>query len=80
MCKISVVGCLLSVSGLVAAQILQFPQGEFPLTDYQNHLFPLMKFSRVGHLVMAFLPVTRLNPLIPTAQRLGCRIRSPLSR
>jgi hypothetical protein len=36
MCKVSVVGCLLSVSGLVAAQILQFPQGEFPLTDYQK--------------------------------------------
>ena len=29
-------GVLLSISGLVSAQVLQFPQGEFPLTDYQK--------------------------------------------
>ncbi|MDB4224855.1 DUF3179 domain-containing protein [Granulosicoccus sp.] len=34
--KISVLGCLLSISGLAAAQVLQFPQGEFPLTDYKK--------------------------------------------
>jgi hypothetical protein len=34
--KISVFGCLMSMSGLAAAQVLQFPQGEFPLTDYKN--------------------------------------------
>jgi len=31
-----VLGCLLSMSGLAAAQVVQFPQGEFPLTDYQK--------------------------------------------
>jgi hypothetical protein len=36
MCETLVFGCLLGISGSTAAQILQFPQGEFPLTDYQK--------------------------------------------
>ena len=29
-------GCLVCISGLASAQVLQFPQGEFPLTNYKN--------------------------------------------
>lgn len=36
MCRILVFGFMVSIPGLATAQVLQFPQGEFPLTDYQK--------------------------------------------
>ena len=35
-CKFAVLGFLLSINGFVSAQVLQFPQGEFPLTNYKK--------------------------------------------
>lgn len=35
-CTTSVLGLLLGFAGMASAQVLQFPQGEFPLTDYKK--------------------------------------------